>query len=302
MMWCRSKKHVERAEALRAVLQEEEGYKEDADEAEAEPDGTATEPPAASTAAPSESPLEGSKARLASELAQSTEDSASVTEEYVVVSAEQADSSSQDVQILEEAADGEDTDGSAEGELEHSEMDPSQPSDSGEDCNSEETESSEDLDEDEMLARMLRAHAQVKRGAQTCRKKCPQPKADQNGTDQHDSEASVAPATVDADEHASAHRDDAAKDSDWVKAEEVVADLDHHAEQEPSIAPEQPAAAKPTGPAGKADKARSRKDRRKAKEAEAMQNGLLCMVCREHFNTRNQLFKHIKDCGHAQLK
>lgn len=49
-------------------------------------------------------------------------------------------------------------------------------------------------------------------------------------------------------------------------------------------------------------KPKSRKDKRKAKEAAANEKGLLCSVCRAHFETRNQLFKHIAERGHAQLK
>jgi hypothetical protein len=161
---------------------------------------------------------------------------------------------------------------------------------------------------------MLRTHAKVCRAGKGSQRSCAPVKPDLAVSGASGSDAAAAAAAPpDGDVlHASRGTGMPAdgEEGGWVpiSAEEAAAGQEQGESQEkPVLAPGQEqtfrgSAAKAGGAAGKPSKPRSRKDRRRAKEAEAQQNGLLCTVCREQFKTRNQLFKHIKDRGHAQLK
>ena len=52
----------------------------------------------------------------------------------------------------------------------------------------------------------------------------------------------------------------------------------------------------------KKNKTQLRKERRRREEEEKKQQGLRCSVCQEVFPSRNKLFQHIKQTGHAALK
>jgi len=156
--------------------------------------------------------------------------------------------------------------------------------------------SDQSLDEDAMLARMVKAHARVsKPSVKLPRKPVTEKIADTNGevaVSRQPEPASEGPNDIAAEDAVSVSdaghqihpssmaqsKDDEAKEPVGEKPEKAPDD------RRPSKAP------------------KSRKDKRKAKEAAASEKGLMCTVCRAHFDTRNQLFKHISERGHAQLK
>ena len=192
---------------------------------------------------------------------------------------------------------------------------------SGDDASSsseqeEASDSEGSLDEDAMLARMLQAHARVRR-----------PKA-RRGSSTHagaDKEKFLHPAAEgdppgpeSASYLPSEQKTGPGGDSSAVNEPESQG-----AGDEPESGPmlggtsqtALPVQAKPEAPArraaaaaerripGAADrKPKSKKDRRKAQEAAAAEQGLLCSVCKVQFESRNQLFKHIAEKGHAQRK
>lgn len=156
--------------------------------------------------------------------------------------------------------------------------------------------SDESLDEDAMLARMVKAHARVSK---------PSVKPRRNPVTQEVDNTNGKVAVSRQPEPASEGPDDiAAKDAVSVNdaGREVypssMAQSKGDAAEEP--VGEEPQQAPDDRKPSKAPK--SRKDKRKAKEAAASEKGLMCTVCRAQFDTRNQLFKHISERGHAHLK
>ncbi len=283
-MSCRSKKHLERADALRAALQEEEDALSAISESEAEAEGEQS-----AAASDDEQPSSGQE-----EQEEGVHASGLHTADEEPGNGVQATSSSHQhntngkIDSLEQIL--ADLDSSTQQDSSGSEeVDVTGSGDASED---ESEASEESLDEDAMLARMVQAHASVSK---------PKRRACRQGSEQDSGAA-------DSREAAESGPPEPAKSSTDgpVQAASLVAEP-HDGPSSPAdspsaVAEEAPHEQPDHGDGGPTRKPKSKKDKRKAKEAAAMESGLMCSVCRASFGTRNQLFKHIAERGHAQLK
>ena len=282
MMSCRSKKHLERADALRAALQEEEDALSSISESDAEGEQSAA---ASDEEQPSSGQEQQEERMHASGLYTADEELGNGV--HATSSTNQHNTNGK-VESLEQiladldSSSQQDSSGDEEGDVTGS-------GDASED-GSEASE--ESLDEDAMLARMVQAHASVsKPKPRACRQ---DPEQDRGAADSFDSAASVPPqpATFSAegpDEATSLSAELPNGPNSIVQSTSAVAG--EASREEPDH---------DTGRGSR--KPKSKKDKRKAKEAAAIESGLMCTVCRASFGTRNQLFKHIAERGHAQLK
>ncbi len=288
---CRSKKHLERADALRAAMQEEEDALSPIAESDAENDVSsaggdppddlapptseeediprASGRPSTDREASPKAPLNG----LDTGQQHSTDGYGSLDQILADLDAG-AQTASQERSSSEEA----ETTGS-------------------EDASEVESEASEEsLDEDAMLARMVQAHARVSKPRPSTRR---QTHARDSADTDHREAESTPPEPVSNSTEAA---DDGAEDLASPPAAEPSDGASSAAQPESIEAAAESTAEQPPEDDRSSRKPKSKKDKRKAKEAAAAQNGLICAVCRAQFETRNQLFKHIADRGHAQLK
>ena len=167
-----------------------------------------------------------------------------------------------------------------------------------------------------MLARMLQAHARVRRPkgkggssahargdrgtplhpAAEAEPPLPEP-AEAVPTEQMTGPARDSAAVNELESHGAATGDESGSGPGL---DEQMADPVH---AKPELAAQQAAKATDEQDTGRRErKPKSKKDRRKALEAAAAEQGLLCTVCKVQFESRNQLFKHIAAKGHAQRK
>ena len=284
---CRSKKHLERAEALRAAMQEEEDALSPIPESDAENEVSSAE---------GDSPDDDLGPSFEEDDSAQTSSRISADEEAKPVAhlngadTHQQHSSNGGFGSLEQIL--ADLDADVQRPKQGSDASEEAESTGSESASEGETEASdESLDEDAMLARMVQAHAMVSKPKASTRRRT---HAQDNGDTDHREAASMQPEPL---RDSSGDADDAATEA----ANLSEAEPQDGAQADSIEAADAPLIQPPDG--GKSSKRpKSRKDKRKAKEAAANDKGLMCSVCRAQFETRNQLFKHIADRGHAQLK
>ncbi|BDA42473.1 DnaJ homolog subfamily C member 21 at N-terminal half [Coccomyxa sp. Obi] len=278
----RSKKHLERADALRAAMQEEE----DALSAITESDAEGKQSTAASDdEQPSSGQEEQEGTMHASGLHTANEDPGNgvpaTSSSHQPNTNGKVDSLEQILADLDSSSQ-QDSSGTEEVDV----------TGSGEASEDESEASEESLDEDAMLARMVQAHASVSKPKRRAYRQ--DPEQDSGAADSREAAASGPPEPA----KTSTEGPD--------QAASLIAEPDDGpsspAQSTSAVAGEAPHEQPDHGNGGTTRKPKSKKDKRKAKEAAAMQSGLMCSVCRASFGTRNQLFKHIAERGHAQLK
>lgn len=315
---CRSKKHLERAEALRDAMQEEEDALSPIAESDAE-----NEVSSAEGSSPTDdlgpSSEEDDTAQPSGRLNADRE--AREKAHVNGFDTGQQHSSNGGVGSLEPIL----ADLDASGQRSPQESDASEEAESigSESASEAESEASEEsLDEDAMLARMVQAHAKISKPRASTRRRS---HAKANGDADHREAVSMQPepdrnirgdaeeAPTDAANLTAASMQPGSVKDSTGDADEAATTSTHSAKAEPELGACSSAQAdsietadapvKEQSDNGKSSKKpKSRRDKRKAKEAAANEKGLLCSVCRAHFETRNQLFKHIAERGHAQLK
>jgi hypothetical protein len=318
---CRSKKHIERAEELRAALQEEEE--------EAVADASDTEHDAHNDSGKAHKPESRQLlTESADETAEENVDETTAGVRGAIHQGLEGAKQKAKTPVLEELVTSHLSSCEEEGEEEEVE-DSCRAGGKDEGSETDPDDSEESLDEEEILARMLRAHVRISKPTprRSGRSQLERPDVDLYSAEKDRLEASHrtgqseerdVSATERTHEHAAGDTSNAAANRGVGSDPDIsnsISDADikehgsncHESHSSCGQASDPGGTIRPRTPQSQPGKAgggkpRSKKDKRKAKFAEAMQNGLLCTVCKAEFETRNQLFKHIKERGHAQLK